>query len=121
MPEEVYTDNGVITIRSWGCVSEKEIHASKEKIKEIAEETGLNKLLIDAQERTALPGITALYLFVRSIAADPVLRRLRYALVFSEETTEESVFLEDTANNRGIRFKLFRTKEEASNWLKGDV
>ena len=121
MPEEVYTNNGVIIIRSWGCVSEEEIYTSKEKVKEIAEETGLNKLLIDARQRTALPGITALYLFVGSIAADPLLRRLKCALVFSEETTEESVFLEDAANNRGIRFKLFQTKEEAFNWLKGDV
>lgn len=122
MPEEVYIDKnaGVITIRSWGRVSEQEIYNSKETVKNLSEESGLNRLLVDARERTGYPGVGALYHFVGSIASNALLRQVRSAIVISEESTDESEFIENTAYNRGVNIKLFQTKEEAINWLKGD-
>jgi len=120
MPEVVTVreDLGIIEIRSYGEVNERDLTASRDRVAEIIRERGLTEVLVDARELTSLPPTFALFLFGKSFADNEGLRTMKLAGVVSEKTTKDMSFIETVARNRGVAMRIFKSMEAAVAWLK---
>jgi hypothetical protein len=120
MPEEVTLDkkNGIILVRSWGKISYDDISLSREKIFELYNKTGIDKVLVDARKLKAMITIGEAYDFSDSIGKDPISRKIKYAFVPSKHIIKEARFLETTSRNRGLNVGIHETIDSALKWLK---
>jgi hypothetical protein len=120
MPEVVTVreDQGIIEVRSYDEVSERDLTVSRDRVAEIIREKGIKEILVDARDLTSLPPTFALFLFGKSFADDEALRTVKLAAVVSEKTTKDMSFIETVVRNRGVAMRIFESMEAAISWLK---
>lgn len=118
MPDELYVDEAidVIKVRSYGVVSKKDIAVSMEKTRQIMEEKGINKVLVNTLDQEKMPGTYDVFQLFSTLPRD-----LRAALIVQENqtTAESQKFAETVCLNRGIQVKIFQSEDEALFWLTG--
>jgi hypothetical protein len=118
MPETVDYDEGlgVILVRSFGVVSAEEMEASVGRVARLSAEMGSVKVLVDAEHLEAMPQAGDLFFLAATFP-----RSARLAVVISRhrEVRGDLRFAENAARNRGVDLRLFSTRSEALDWLKG--
>lgn len=117
MPEivTVNTEAGVVEVCSTGVVTKTDMLATLESVGDYYRQFGIKKLLIDATALDSLPPIGDIYQFVVKMAQQGV--KVKQAVVVSETTPESMRFVDDVANNRGVAFKIFTSRQAALEWL----
>ena len=123
MPEEISVDreNKVVVVRSWGHVSKQDVGSSTDRVCEICGETGINKVLIDAREQHSYLKTVETYEHGKYVEENAISRRIKWAIVPSGRTLGALRFLETTALNRGLNFKVVDSMEQAMTWFEGYV
>ena len=116
MPDEVKVNEecGIIEIRSYGEVTKEDIAHSIAEVCRLNLEKGINKVVVDTTEQEQLPGTMGMYELFSLFPRD-----LRVALVSEDlqPTARDIHFIETVAQNRGIKIRVFPSKEESLNWL----
>lgn len=118
MPDELHVDEaaGIVKVRSYGVVSRNDIAASMDRIRQVMEEQGIYKVLVDTLDQEAMPGtIDVFHLF------STLPHNLRAALVVrvGQATARGQKFAETVSQNRGIQVRVVHSMEEALRWLNG--
>lgn len=117
MPDELYVDEAtsIIKVRSYGIVSKNDIADSMEKTRQIMEQKGINKVLVDTLDQEKMPGTFDVFQLFSTLP-----QNLRAALVVQENqvTAEGQKFAETVCLNRGIQVRIFRSTDEALHWLQ---
>ena len=121
MPEEVKidTDNQIIVVKSYGHISASDVASTRDRIFEIHDETGIDKVLIDAREQLSFLQTLDTYNFSEGVGKDSRSRELKYAIIPSVKTIKDLHFLETVTVNRRITVMIHDNKESAVNSLKG--
>ncbi len=116
MPETVTfnAELGIIECRSFGDVSLADVDKSLSETKQIQEESGVNKVLVDVSEHTLMPKMSGTFQIATSIP-----RSLRVAILLLEgQPTEEALRFVETAANRGeATVQCFTSRDDAIAWL----
>jgi hypothetical protein len=117
MPEivKVDTEAELIEVCSTGHVSKSDLYGTLEAVAGYYRQYNIKKLLIDATAQVALPPVGDLYQFVTEMAKQGV--KIKQAVVVSASTPEKVRFVDDVANNRGVKFKVFTSRLDALEWL----
>lgn len=105
----------LIEVRSFGIVSADDIYGSLKKIKTAVIETGINKVIVDTTEQKQMPGAINIFQIFSTIPKDVE----KFALLVGEgqSTADDLKFAENVAVNRGTFMKLFKSRDEAIEWL----
>ncbi len=119
MPETVSIneDLGIICVRSYGEVTEQDLHTSRELTAKAYQEHGFTNVLVDAREEVSLPQTASLYDFVSGLLGADMPRTMKFALVVSEHTKRDLAFIETVAVNRGLLVSIFDSCSAAVAWL----
>ena len=80
-------------------------------VRQLSEETGIRRVLIDVRDQTELANTTTLYEFARQLP-----KSISFAVV-CDIHLENHRFIETVATNRGLRVKDFITEPDAIEWL----
>lgn len=116
MPDDIKINKeyGVIEIRSFGKVSMKDIESSIKRVKQIHEEIGIDKVLVDTTEQESMPSTINIFEIFSKFPRD-----VKVALLTNicQITSQDIHFAETVAQNRGIRINEFEAQENALNWL----
>ena len=116
MPEDIIInrDLGIIEVHSYGNVTGDTLDASLTKVKQIEENTGIGKVLVDTTEQDTMPSTFTIFQFAEKLPRD-----FRFAIIVSEKqaTRLDQDFFETVARNRGFIVKEFISKEKAIAWL----
>jgi hypothetical protein len=116
MPDELCVDEatGIIKVRSYGVVSRDDVEASMNSTREIMEQKGIKKVIVDTLDQEAMPGITDIFALFSTLPGD-----LRAALLVrkNQATSDGQRFAETVSLNRGIQVRIFQSEEEALPWL----
>ena len=119
MPDEVRFNQelNLIEVRSFGVVTKSDIVGSIEKIRQIQEDTGVNRLLVDTTAQETLPNPIEIF---EIFSAYP--REIRTALLVkrTQTTAKDVEFVETVALNRGKTVRLHDDLEQALEWLAED-
>lgn len=120
MPETitVHDDLEIIEVHSFGQVTKEDLLQSLQKVDQIYQTRGYNKVLVDAQEEEGIPNAVDLFMFASSMENAFIGKAGQFAVVISEATRKDLEFLTETLKKRGIRIKTFTSVEEALSWLK---
>ncbi len=86
------------------------------KARELAEQNGARKFLVNMQEAIDLFSTTERFQFVSNMRQRSCQYHERFALVFPEGHVEQQ-FVEDIASNRGFNLRTFYAINEAIAWL----
>jgi hypothetical protein len=118
MPEALSIDSeyGVILIDSFDHVEKDDLSQSLELALQIANDQGLNKIMVDATRQTSLPSIMPLYSFASELS-----RRacgLKHAIIVAEQSRKDMRFIETVAGNRGAIIQIFSSRDDALSWLQ---
>ena len=117
MPDKVFfnEDIGVIEVESYGVVTKNDIQESIRTILQIAQDKGINWLLVDTTRQETMPSTTGIYDIFSTFP-----RSLKLALLVqpSQTTAEDIRFVETVGVNRGFSMQIFHSREEALKWLK---
>jgi hypothetical protein len=118
MPEivTVNSEAGIIEVLSTGNVSKTDMFATYESVAGYYRQHGITKLLIDATAMDSLPPIGDIYQFVVKMSQQGI--KVKQAVVISDTTPESMRFVDDVANNRGVQFKIFTSRQAALEWLE---
>jgi len=118
MSDEISVDkaNGFIFIKSPYLVGLLDLSKSLEIIHKISKYKGLNKVMIDASNMFLCPSM----LHLRSHAHELSRRSsfMKYAIVISEKTYKNILYLELAAKEHNVNMKIFNTQKDAFSWLK---
>ena len=116
MPETVTLneDLGIIEVRSCGVVSARDIASSIDRVKQISNKTGIDRVLVDASDQQAMPNTVDVFYLAAEFT-----QRMWIAVVGSEEQASyrDLVFGETVAKNRGVIIRVFFSKTAALQWL----
>ena len=119
MPDEVRFNQelNLIEVKSFGVVTKNDILDSIEKIQQIQEDTGVNKLLVDTTAQETLPNPIEIFEIFSTYP-----REIRTALLVqrTQTTARDVEFVETVAQNRGKTVKLHDNLEQALEWLAED-
>lgn len=117
MPDELYVDDAtnIIKVRSYGIVSRDDIAASMEKTRQIIEQRGIYKALVDTRDQEKMPSTFDVFQLFSTLP-----NNLRAALVVQDNqvTAEGQKFAETVCLNRGIQVRIFSSEDEALTWLQ---
>ncbi len=107
-------DENIIEIKSYGVVSKNDIKESIAKIKQINNEIGINKVMVDTTKQESMPGTMGIFDIFTIFPRD-----FKVAVLTNEGqlTSEDIHFIETIAHNRGIMIKEFSSIEDAKEWL----
>ena len=83
----------------------------------LSAEHAVTKVFVDASEETSLPRTVGLHEFGTHMSEE--ILRIQFAVVMSPVVRKELLFLETVTVNRGMKVKMFDTREEALEWLQG--
>jgi hypothetical protein len=111
---EINKEDGIIEIKSFGVLSQRDFESSVAEVNRIKNETGVNKVLVDTREQELVPDITTLFkLFSESLS------ELKVAMFANKEQSTLSAlqFSETVAHNRKVEIKIFFLREAALVWL----
>lgn len=116
MPDKIKIneESGIVEIISFGAVSKRDIESSIAKTNQINEEIGINKVLVDTTEQDSMPNTFDIFSLFSQFPRD-----LRVALLANQDqpTSQEILFSETVAVNRGLTVRVFKSREEALSWL----
>ena len=116
MPDKIQVNEtlGIIEVESSGVVSKEDIVDSITKMRQILDEKGLYKTLVDTTLQETMPSITDVYTIFSNFP-----REFKIALLVqeSQKTQYENSFGETVGKNRGLRVQIFLEKEQAHQWL----
>jgi len=120
MTEEQRIDqtNRILEIRSSGAIQPSDVKASLKKMLQAKEDSGINKILIDATDVNRVPGTSDTFHMMSDVP-----RGLRIAIIVQGEqpVLDDIVFGELVANNRGGNVRRFVDKASAIRWLQGEA
>ena len=116
MPDKVSFNKEleIIEVESFGEVTGLDISNSIQQIKEIQQDSGVDRLLVDTTRQQTLPSPIEI---VEIFSAYP--RNLKTALLVdaSQATVDDVEFVETVAVNRGKNIQLHYDREKALRWL----
>jgi ethanolamine utilization protein EutP (predicted NTPase) len=116
MPDriEVNEDVGIIKVESYGVVSKEDIANSITKIRQILNEKGINKILVDTTKQETMPSTYGIFDLFSTFP-----REFRLALLTqqSQATAEDISFVETVGVNHGVQVKIFHEEEQALQWM----
>jgi hypothetical protein len=119
MPEKVSVDKtlNIIVVHSFGSVAIEHMAESVQTVQQLHRETGINKVLVDASELSAMPSTSEMFELAKGFP-----RVLKIAVLISKlKLLHEALhFAETVAKNRGANIHLFQSKIEAVEWLQDD-
>jgi len=117
MPDELYVDEAtnIIKVRSYGIVSRDDIAASMDRTRQIMEQKGISKALVDTRDQEKMPGTFDVFQLFSTLP-----NNLRAALLVQDDqnTAESQKFAETVCLNRGIQVRIFSSEGEALTWLQ---
>ena len=115
MPEEISYDaiTRLIRIRVWGDDPFDDWVESRRQVVDLYESHGATMLLVDVREQLSAPGPLDVFDFGEDWPAP-----IRLAILISENTPEDVLFLEAVAANRGKSIRVFYEESAALNWLQ---
>ncbi|OVE74222.1 hypothetical protein BVX94_01000 [bacterium B17] len=118
MPDKVTTreDIKAIYVESYDVVTGEDLMNSMQLIANLKEQTGYNKIYVDASKQTSMPDTTSIFEFGATVTK--VLFGMKMAIFTSPTTRDDVAFLEDVAGNRGAIIRLFDSEEDALEWLQ---
>ncbi len=107
-------DENIIEITSYGVISKNDIKESIAKIKQIMNEIGINKVMVDTTKQESMPGTMGIFDIFTIFPRD-----FKVALFRNDGqlTSEDIHFIETIAHNRGIMIKAFTSVDNAKEWL----
>ncbi len=107
-------DENIIEIKSYGVVSKNDIKESIAKIKQIYNEIGINKIIVDTTKQESMPDTMGIFDIFTTFPRD-----FKVALIRNDGqvTSEDIHFIETIAHNRGIMIKAFSSIDDAKEWL----
>ncbi len=116
MPDTVRLneEDGIITVESYGLVSEEDIEKSIEKIHQIQSETGINKILVDTTRQESMPDTIGIFRIFSTFPRDFKLALLCHR---SQATADDLIFGENVGVNRGVQVSMFEEELQALKWL----
>jgi hypothetical protein len=94
--------------------------ASKQALLDIASlirQPGEYEVLVDTREAEATLSISDLFQLGKALADHPSLRRSKIGLLTPMSEADNARFLENVAQNRGVRIRAFTSFEQAMTWL----
>lgn len=105
----------ILAVKSAAVVKIEDVYETIAKLNELIEKTGMNKALLDLRGVVSVPPMIEMFEITTKIP-----KNLWVAAVVeaSDAVEEEFKFAETVAKNRGISLRLFRTENEALEWLK---
>jgi hypothetical protein len=117
LPEKVTVDKNlnIIIVRSFGSVAFEHMAESIRSVQRIYRETGINKMLVDAGDLSAMPSTSEMFELAKEFP-----RTIKIAVLISRVETVHEVmhFSETAAKNRGADIRLFESKPDAIEWLQ---
>ena len=110
------TYEGIITLRPRGSVTPDEVIESLEEVGRVSEETGIERLLVDAGEIDSMPSTIDVFELTSGFP-----RSLGMAVLVPDRSDliEKLRFGENVGVNRGVPVRLFDSLREAVEWLLG--
>ncbi len=116
MPDRIQVDEdrGIIEVESYGVVSKEDIAESITKVRQLLNEKGINRILVDTTGQETMPDTIGIFDLFSTFP-----REFRLALLVqkSQATAEDIRFLETVGVNRGILVQIFHEGEKALQWL----
>lgn len=111
-------EDGIVEVVSLGIVTKENIESLITKIKQIGNEFGINKVLLDTTKQELMPDITSIYEIFSKMPCN-----LRIAILANQEqnTLHDVKFAETVARNRSIQVKIFFLREAALEWLEKSI
>ncbi|MFC1760981.1 hypothetical protein ACFL6U_02750 [Planctomycetota bacterium] len=117
---EVHEEDALIEIKTHPTVTFSTLVASQADTERLAQEKGVRKVLVDAQQMQQTPSLPEFFSFGRGLLKSPVLRDLRYALLASPASGLQLQFLRSVTRNLGFAVNLFDNRDDAMQWLDED-
>ena len=116
MPDKVQVnkDQKFILVQSYGVVTREDIAESIASVREIFDNEGINKVLVDTTGQEKMPNTIDTY---ELFAEFPRAFRLALLIQQSQVTARDIAFVETVGFNRGVQMKIFHDKEQALRWL----
>ena len=116
MPDEIRVDEDriIIDVHSYGMVSKEDIAESIAKIRQIIDETRINKILVDTTKQEAMPCTIDIFELFSTLP-----REFKVALLVeqTQATARDIRFVETVCINRNTLTKIFQEEEQAVQWL----
>lgn len=116
MPEKITLNEqrGIIEVSSYGVVTKQEIMNTVDAALKITRGRGINKVLVDTREQTAMPDSSEIVEIFSDFPDD-----FKVAMLVSEEqpTLKSIAFFETVAVNRFFKYRIFSSEEDALAWL----
>ncbi len=116
MPEKIILNEqrGIIEVSSYGIVTKQDIMNTVDAALKITRGKGINKVLVDTREQTAMPDSSEVVDIFSDFPDD-----FKVAMLVSEEqpTAKGVAFLETVAVNRFFNYRIFSSEEQALAWL----
>jgi len=117
MPDEILVNEavGIIEILSFGKITRDNIEKSFEKINELYETTGINKILVDTTKQESMPGTLDIFEIFSKIPDKTWIALIKNK---HQATWPDIRFSETVAFNRGLyNLRVFDYKSDAIDWL----
>lgn len=117
MPESVAycQSRNVISVKSTGILTAQEIRCSFEKILNIKENIGVDKLLVDQTKVQSIPTNVEAFNLGTSMAYS--LKDISIAIIYSDRIKYDLEFIERVTQVRGGNLRLFKDESTALDWL----
>ena len=111
------TEEGLIRVHESGLLEAQEFARTVARIREIHQETGCARVLVDAREQTSQTEGFEAYNRGELIARQLAGMAIRVAVVVSAALLDGHGFLETVSRNRGMQLKVFVDETAARDWL----
>ena len=116
MPDEINVDeqSGIIHVRSYGILTKNDVLDSIRQMSQINTEMNINKVFIDTREQEKLLNVLDIYEIFTKFP-----KHIFVALLAEEDqkTFPNVSFTETFCQNRGLKVKMFFSKDAAMEWL----
>jgi hypothetical protein len=113
---KITVEPGFLRVVSTQSVSSSSLQEFLEQLRDAARDIGVCNILVDARGASGFLSTMTRFDYASHLAKE--LREFRIAFVLPEALRDPDVFGETVAVNRGGRFRLFSTLEEAYQWLE---
>lgn len=107
--------NGILEIVFKGVITDEEFPTIENEVIETIKSTRTGKVLMDIREAKRRVGYAETYFIVRNFPPDRPVSNI--AVVDNAENADYGSFLENTAFNAGLIWKIFTDIDAARTWL----
>lgn len=114
----IHPEEALLEIVAHSELTFSDLLASQGETERMAEEKGIDKVLIDARQMQSTPSLPEFISFGKTLSRSPVLKRLRYALVGPSPSGFQLKFLRSVTHNLGFDVNLFEDRADALQWLQ---